>query len=132
MSRIEKPGSRWNTSHLQNPATDTAHLQEPVQKIRRIRQGRLPGALCLTAVQTDPVVADAVTPDESMAARVDLGDYLGALRVFQAALQRNTDSYATWIGLSHLFESLADAQRAGQCRGVARKLRRFVPLRATS
>jgi hypothetical protein len=54
------------------------------------------------------------------------------MRYFEATLRRDKDSYSAWMGLSYLFETLSDERRAGQCRGVARLLRRFEGVAATS
>jgi hypothetical protein len=54
------------------------------------------------------------------------------MRYYEGTLQRDNDSYSAWMGLSYLFETLSDEHRAGQCRGVARLLRRCEGVAATS
>lgn len=98
MSQREQPGGRWNDTLQLNPTNGQSRHLEPEQKIRRIRQGRLLGALLFD-------------------------DCLGAMRYFEETLQRDGDSYSAWMGLSYLFETLSDERRAGQCRGIARRLR---------
>jgi len=107
MSEKEQPGGRWKDTLQSEPTNGHSRHLEPEQKIRRFRQGRLSGA---------PLIDDR----------------LGALRYFEESLQRDADSYAAWMGLSYLFESLADERRAGQCRGVALRLRRCEGIAATS
>ena len=107
MSQRELPGGRWNDSLQSDPSNGQSRHLEPEQKIRRIRQSRLLGAL----LYDDPV---------------------DALRYFEQTLQQNGDSYSAWIGLSYLFETLSDERRAGQCRGIALRLRRSEGIAATS
>ena len=108
MSQRELPGGRWNDSLQSDPSNGQSRHLEPEQKIRRIRQSRLLGALLC---DDDP---------------------LEALRYFQQSLQQDGDSYSAWIGLSYLFETLSDERRAGQCRGIALRLRRSEGIAATS
>ena len=107
MSQREQPGGRWKDPLQHNPTNGHSRHLEPEQEIRRIRQSRLLGAL----------ISD---------------DYVGAMRYFEQTLQQNGDSYSAWMGLSYLFETLSDERRAGQCRGIARRLRRCEGMAATS
>ena len=106
MSGREQPGGRWKDTLQSEPTNGQSRHLEPEQEIRRIRQGRPPGALPIAGC-------------------------LGALRYFEESLQRDADSYAAWMGLSYLFDSLADERRAGQCRGIARRLRHCEEIAAT-
>jgi hypothetical protein len=54
------------------------------------------------------------------------------MRYFEETLQRDGDSYSAWMGLSYLFETMSDERRAGQCRGIARRLRRCEGIAAIS
>ncbi len=107
MSQREQPGGRWNDSLQQEPTNRPSRHLKPEQEIRRIRQGRPPGALLFD-------------------------DCVGAMRYYEGTLQRDNDSYSAWMGLSYLFETLSDERRAGQCRGIARLLRRCEGVAATS
>jgi hypothetical protein len=107
MDGREQPGGRWNDTLQPKPANGQSRHPEPERTIRRIRQDRRPGALLF-------------------------GDCIRAMRYFEARLKQDADSYSTWIGLACLFESLADERRAGQCRGIARRLSRPGRLAATS
>lgn len=108
MSQREQPGGRWKDSLQSEPTNGQSRHPEPEQKIRRIRQGRLPGAL-----PTDH-------------------DPLDALRYFERTLQRDDDSCSAWLGLAYLFETLSDERRAEQCRGIAHHLRHSEAVAATT
>ncbi len=107
MIQREQPGGRRNDSLQPEPTNRLSRHLKPEQEIRRIRQGRPSGALLFD-------------------------DCVGAMRDLEGTLQRDNDSYLAWMGLSYLFETLSDERRAGQCRGVARLLRRCEGVAATS
>ncbi len=131
MSRRERSDSRWKISHQQNPTTGNSRLLEPVQEIRRSRQHRLSGSLFAAANESAAAASSQNAPLSHPGPGADMGARLGAMRFYYEAVRHNGNSYTAWIGLSCIFESFSDRQRADQCRGVARRLRRLTGLPAT-
>ena len=131
MSRRERSDSWWKISHQQNPTTGNSRLLEPVQEIRRSRQNRLSGSLFAAANESAAAPSSQDAPWSHPEPGADLDERLGAMRFYYEAVRRNGNSYSAWLGLSCIFEALSDRQRADQCRGVARRLRRLTGLPAT-
>ena len=91
MNGREQPGSRWKDTLQREPTNGQSRHLEPEQKIRRIRQGRLPGALLFD-------------------------DCLGAMRYYEETLLRDGDSYSAWMGLSYLCRARVMSRASRQSR----------------